>query len=369
MRKLVPYIESHPLTRGKVNFTQQSYNQEYALEASVSRLYATLDLKDASDRVSVALFDAIFPDHIKRAFHSCRSVATVLPNGELLPLRKMAPMGSALCFPILALTIWALTEATLRHKHRSKRGDFLVYGDDLIVPTASVADVVDSLERAHLKVNLEKCFINSHFRESCGMDAFMGVRVTPIRLKRTVNEGHPRHSLYAHLLSVSESFFNKGYWLTCAFLRKHIRSVFGNVPWTVKPEGLGYYCPDPQICESRNAVAGFRRRWNPNYQCSEYRIPQVVGTRSRSKLPGYPSQLLKGLLGLYSRSAETNEVTLRGRCVLRNVWRSVYSALDYEESLCASLQFLSAPYVDPESSNERKSVLDFGPPDMAHTVS
>jgi hypothetical protein len=59
-RKLMSHFESFKLTRGNINFTHQDINRRLALESSISRRYATLDLKDASDRVSLQLVRAVF---------------------------------------------------------------------------------------------------------------------------------------------------------------------------------------------------------------------------------------------------------------------------------------------------------------------
>jgi hypothetical protein len=321
-KTLVRLIESHPLTKGRVNFTNQSLNRELAYSSSLDKEYSTLDLKEASDRVSCALFDALFPEHVRKAWYACRSTATELPNGTILPLRKFAPMGSALCFPVMSLTIWALTEATLRLKHRSHNSRFLVFGDDLIVPTAGFEDVVTTLESTGLLVNKDKSFSRSFFRESCGMDAYMGQVVTPLRFKRVVDRRRPSHSLYAHLIELSEAFFNKGYWSTCRFLREETRQLYGRVPWTSRLGGLGHYCPDPDVCDSRNT--GIPSRWKSKFQRVELRIPSVVSVKDDSKLPFYTTRLLKGLLGLYRRDEENEKVTLRGKCVLARRWACVH---------------------------------------------
>jgi hypothetical protein len=107
-KALVDHVEAHPLTKGMVNFTTQEPNRIRALAGSVTGEYVTLDLAEASDRVTLELVRLLFPPHVCEALEACRSLATVLPDGTEFKLRKFAPMGSCLCFPILALTIWAL---------------------------------------------------------------------------------------------------------------------------------------------------------------------------------------------------------------------------------------------------------------------
>lgn len=316
LRRIVPHIEKSSFIRGKINFTSQEKNRQLALEASANKAYCTLDLKEASDRVSLSLFRRIFPKDLVKTFESCRSIATELPDGRILPLSKFAPMGSALCFPVMALTIWALTEATIILKHR-KRKHFLVYGDDIIVPTEDVDCVIETLHSAGLLVNNEKSYINSLYRESCGLDAYNGVLVTPVRLRRGIDREQRDSHTYTHLIEFSESLFDRGLWRTCSFIRKSLRDVFGKIPWTHDHTYPGFFCPDISVCDQRNS--SFRKRYNSDLQRYEIHLRTVESDRIPSGLQ-YHSQLLKGLLGLYSESEEDFHVTPRRRCELRRRW-------------------------------------------------
>lgn len=115
MANMVHTIETHPLTRGLVNFTDQSVNRRLALRGSTeeSNFLVTLDMKDASDRVHSTLVRILFPNTWVAALMAARSTATRLPNGEVVQLHKFAPMGSATCFPVEALIFWALSTATI----------------------------------------------------------------------------------------------------------------------------------------------------------------------------------------------------------------------------------------------------------------
>jgi len=169
-RRLVQHIEELSLTRFNVFFTDQTPNQCGALLGSRTGRYATLDLKEASDRVSCGLVRLLFPSHVSEILlESARSTSTTLPSGKIIRLEKFAPMGSALCFPILALTIWSiLTAAT---SDADTQESILVYGDDVIVPTAFAANAIEQLESFGLKVNRDKSCTGGLFRESCGKDA------------------------------------------------------------------------------------------------------------------------------------------------------------------------------------------------------
>jgi hypothetical protein len=166
-----------------------------AREGACTGRYATLDLKEASDRVSLALVRRLFPRNWVEAFEACRSSGTVLPDGTYVPFDKFAPMGSALCFPVEALIFWSLAKAAtvkdrdaLKRLYRNRlrpdeRGCLSVYGDDIICETSSYEQVVEVLEAVGLKVNTAKSYRSGPFRESCGHDYYLGGYVTPIRVK------------------------------------------------------------------------------------------------------------------------------------------------------------------------------------------
>jgi len=196
-------VENHPFTKGIVNFTDQTINRDIIIPASQSLEFSTLDLKDASDRVSLAIVEYLFgdcPDFLTSLL-ACRSGSTLIKLTGApfhLHLRKFAPMGSAMCFPILAITIWSLLAADMQKEGCSMddvRATIRVYGDDIITETWYAYRAMDVLERYGLRVNREKSFVKSHFLESCGMDAFKGVQVTPLRMKRVL----PDSALKMHI--------------------------------------------------------------------------------------------------------------------------------------------------------------------------
>lgn len=188
LKIMVNRLQSHPLTGGHVNFTDQTINQDMAVKASSTLEWSTLDLKDASDRVSLDLVKKVFVHTpLINGILACRTHQTELPSGERLLLSKHAPMGSALCFPVMAATIWSLLFAGfigIGLTPVSAAQSIFVYGDDIIVPTDLADYAIRILERYALRVNRNKSFIGSRFAESCGMDCFDGHDVTPVRLRR-----------------------------------------------------------------------------------------------------------------------------------------------------------------------------------------
>lgn len=315
-RALTKHIERSSFNAGRIRFTDQSPNQIAAITSSVTKEYATVDLSDASDRVSLALFRSLFPSDIVDAFEACRSVATQLPDGRIIALKKFAPMGSSLCFPVLSMTVWSLSCAALRSIGLDDSG-VKVFGDDLVIPTTGLRVVERVLSAAGLVVNKDKTYCNSHFRESCGMDAYNGIQVTPIRVKSPVQLGHLDASTLKSYIDLSESFFNKGYWRTCSFIRSFLSDVYGKIPWTSDHSFVGYYCPSESVCSERNS--SFKTRVNSDLQKVETLLPVVAPVKETSKLPPQ-GRLLKGLLGLYSHSGEDFRVARRRGSVIRYRW-------------------------------------------------
>jgi hypothetical protein len=189
MRALVKHVESHKMTKGFVNFTSQEINRDLALEHSGSAGYmATMDMQDASDRVSLRLVKELFPSFVVEYLCASRSDKTLLPDGTLLALKKFAPMGSAVCFPVEALVFWALAVGTSKDvlcvRDLERLPSVYVFGDDIILSKDRVEAVTLVYEELYLKVNQSKCCVGKFFRESCGMDAYKQCSVSPIRHKK-----------------------------------------------------------------------------------------------------------------------------------------------------------------------------------------
>jgi len=235
MLLVTKHLESHPLTKHSVRFADQSVNSECARRASVDRRRATLDLSDASDRVSLSLVKNIFKNSALLPYLlASRSGYAQLPDSELpLCLRKFASMGSAMCFPVEAMVFYTLILVALHYYHnevpsyssiRRFSRSVEVYGDDLIVPTYSRRIVQTCLQAYGLKVNESKSFSEGYFRESCGGDFYQGYDVTPVYLREPLPArlDHSNLEVLVSLVETSNHFYEKGLWSTCQKLRDFI---------------------------------------------------------------------------------------------------------------------------------------------------
>lgn len=233
MSKIVEVIENHAITSGQVNFSDQTINQELARRASLDQSFSTLDLKDASDRNTLSLFNHLFRSlpELRDLILHCRTSKTDLPNGTSVKMRKFAPMGSALCFPIMAITLYTLMLVALVGigvDFASASSSIFVYGDDIVVPTQYASYLIKVLERYLFKVNTDKSFVNSRFCESCGKDYFDGVDVSTVKLRR--NFFQDPKTIVSHV-ATARNLLKQGYPILSEVLFTHTEKVLGPLPY------------------------------------------------------------------------------------------------------------------------------------------
>lgn len=295
-RAIYRLVEGSPLTKWNVFFTDQGPNGRGALLGSSTGRYATLDLKEASDRVHLELVRLLFPSGLLPYLECCRSTSTVLPDGEVLRLQKFAPMGSALCFPIMALTIWSLLTAAAPNADTKSR--ILVYGDDVIVPTAYAGSAMAILEEFGLKINRSKSCLQGLFRESCGVDAFNGVDVTPVRV-RTVWDSSPRPDVYTSWIAYANSFWDRRYFCCHEFVVGHLHAVYGTIPSQDMFQTRRNFKEQEEAelpCPALKGVPAdkhlFKTRFNKHLQKVQYKVRVVKSPSVDQEIPGW-SKLLR----------------------------------------------------------------------------
>jgi hypothetical protein len=197
-RGLTNLINSHPLYKDRIVLHDQKVNAELALYGSRWRNFATLDMSEASDRIPRQLVEYLFQDN-EELCSALMALSTrwIEPPSEvkgvgLLRTEKFAPMGSALCFPIMSLVhmflIRAIIQLSMQPNPHLLAAQVYVYGDDIVLPSQCVQAVYDWLPKFGMKLNETKSFAKSHFRESCGCHAYYGIDVTPIFIRET-----PKH--------------------------------------------------------------------------------------------------------------------------------------------------------------------------------
>lgn len=230
--------------------SDQTANQKLALEGSLLDNWATIDLKAASDLMSVKLVEAVFGHHGQffDRMMDCRSPQVYEGSNAPMHLRKFAGMGNALTFPVQSICFAAISMAAILDSEGSSPSywnlrrasrHIRVFGDDIIVSRKYAHQVVNWLHDFGLQVNVKKSFLEGNFKESCGVDAFRGIDVTPHYIKHRPDESSTEPSIIAGLVSLSNHT-----WMDCLYelstcLKEEVESrLRKTLPLVSKDSGL-----------------------------------------------------------------------------------------------------------------------------------
>lgn len=161
-------------------FAGSVYLHDQALHNTLLRSteYRSIDLSDASDYISCDLVSLLLPT-LWPLLARVRSTHAVFPDGDVIELRTFAPMGSGICFPVLTLVNLAIGKVICRKP-------FHFYGDDGIVHRDDVISVTDMQQASGLVVNQGKTCYHGLFRESCGMELFGNMDISPCYIRDTI---------------------------------------------------------------------------------------------------------------------------------------------------------------------------------------
>lgn len=313
-------VESTVLGKS-IHFRDQRYNQAAALSGSIDGGRATIDLKSASDRISCWLVEDLFRknNHLLEAFSRVRtrwiwqSLDREFP--ALHKLRKFSTMGSALTFPVQSLVFLAIACGVGNYIHPSwsmakVQREVLVFGDDIVVPNHWTEALAAVLELLGLKVNHAKTFSGGNFRESCGMDAWMGSDVTPPHVTLKPLESNPKS--IASCVAVSNNFYKKGFWHAADWLRQAIG--MDNIPVTAIDSGTFGFTSFSKGWKPRKI------RWNPNLHFWEglctsiFAVADTIKQDSASAILQYFTEEPKPYVK-YSSG-----VVIAGKPVIRRRW-------------------------------------------------
>lgn len=188
-------IRNSRLTNGHICLD----DQDPSFYLSRSLKFGTIDLKDASDRITLRLLKILLPEQVYKLVTRFRSDSIILPDGRTIKQYDTAfTMGNALCFPMETLVFWSLCLATIMTRGGSYARTFntpleecfrtrlRVFGDDIIVPIEWVRPVKEFLTAAGLVVNTDKTCELALVRESCGSWWYAGYDCRITKLKYAV---------------------------------------------------------------------------------------------------------------------------------------------------------------------------------------
>lgn len=289
MSKLYEALEGNYPTKGFINFTRQDVNQELARQASLTQELGTLDLSDASDRVSWSILKNLLPPRWKDALGVTRSRFVDFPDGTTYgPLRKFAPMGSACCFPIEALYFWCIIKGSIDT-------DVWVYGDDIVLARTAIPKAIELLESVGLVVNVEKSCYKTAFAESCGKEYYHGYDVGYVKARRLPSlRMSSRSDFITFAQLITERHGLKPGLKVLDFVDEFWKEP---VPTTrMGPQPDVFYHPDAPV--ARNNLF-FKKRWSRDLHFYEYKILTATSARidkSRSDSKFHRCEMLRNEL-------------------------------------------------------------------------
>jgi hypothetical protein len=284
--------EFQRLFRGNfIDLRSQEKSGRMVLRASRDGDLATVDLSDASDRLSCYVVERMFRRNppLLTALHAARTRFVRIDHAgktDFLKYKKFASQGTATTFPVqslvfLILAITVSIRGDVNWKNFWKlRKTVRVYGDDIIIPVGGYEDLKFLMTRLGLKVNDRKSFATGHFRESCGTDGFRGYDVTPIRPKVFDPDGPGD---IVALIDEANNLFKKGYWHASLSLQSKIPNYALRRLRIVGPGDSGIFGLF-SVCGSDESH--LRRRWNSDLQRTEVCVFAYSATPQRGRRDG-----------------------------------------------------------------------------------
>lgn len=163
-----------------ISFARQDIQQSAVLDMTMS----SVDLSAASERVSLELIYRLCPQ--LGAFIESTTPRFVNTSSGRVSIKSCGLQGYPLVFTVMAILVASIARAfTAQSTIKSN------FGDDLLI-SAEYEQVCAALTAFGLKVNQDKSYntCNSHFTESCGVDALRNHRyslkhdITPVYLRK-----------------------------------------------------------------------------------------------------------------------------------------------------------------------------------------
>lgn len=324
-------IERCKILSNCLALTNQSLNQKLALEGSLLDNWATIDLKSASDLLSVKLVESVFRHHGHFFDHmmECRSTSVSSDIQSTTNLGKFAGMGNALTFPVQSVCFAVIciaaihdkwgTKPTYRSVMRATR-HIRVYGDDIIVSREFAHQCVNWLQDVGLIVNVKKSFLRGNFKESCGVEAFRGVDITPLYIRHRPDQTSADPELIGGYVSLSNHSWMEGLYSFSSSLREIVEDSLGkSLPLVSRRSGvLGWH-------SRQDAMTA--RKWCPRTQQFLTRTFALTPLKRRDRLSGYAA-LLKffhvPLLGRDRNHLESTAIRYKKRILPRWVPTRVF---------------------------------------------
>lgn len=292
---------------------QQDFNRYFAMVASKDNSLATIDLKNASDSISMELCTFLLPKEVLDTLKHIRSKETLIGE-EWVELNMISTMGNGFTFPLMTLIFASLVKAVylVNGFDINRYANFGVFGDDIICLSEVAPILCYYLNLSGFTVNLDKSYLTGPFRESCGGDFFDGYSVRGVYLKQIEGE----HDVY--------SIFNRLFIWSVRHgvpLCRILHSLLGLAKFRPVPRHAGY--TEGFRITSDHLLSPKRNRNGALF----YRALAPIARRRRiDEEYTNPDGALIGAVGGYVRN---NLITLRTRAVRHKVEKRVTPCWDY----------------------------------------
>jgi hypothetical protein len=153
-----------------------------------------------------------------------------------------------------------------------------VFGDDIVIKREYFPAFVQWIESCGLQINHGKTFSQGNFRESCGVDAYMGTKVTPIYMRHDPLQSSTDASSFVGTLSTCNQLWLQGMYATSDYL-KSLLEVKVKLPLVHREcPGLGLHTHQ-DLCD--------RQRWSKTLHRYELRTYVPVPVREKDEIDGY----------------------------------------------------------------------------------
>jgi len=233
-------------------------------------------------------------------------------------------MGNALTFPIQSIVFTALAITAIidlkgqapsyRNVKRAAKC-IRVYGDDIIVKTEYARQVAIWITNAGLIVNERKSFFDGYFKESCGVDAYKGVDVTPLYCRFRPDTTSLEANILEQMVAFSNNAWMRGYYNLATLISEEVERRLGRrLPYVSRDSGmLGWHC-------RRDVMTP--HRWDRNIQCFVTKALTSVSLKRKDVIDGYAALLKFFHVPLLGRPPKHLQQSSR-RFQLRSVWKWV----------------------------------------------
>jgi len=268
------------------DFRDQGRNRALCRSGSETATLATVDLSAASDTVATWHVEELFRSNPKLLIHLCAARTRYLVQDvsfdqpEEASIRMYATSGNATTFPVETLVFLAVALSVcaeeLQCDYKDLEGKVSVFGDDIIIPVECRNSFSYWMTRMGFRINSAKSYFEGNFRESCGLDSFKGVDVSPFYLRGWYDKRDP--SSLPRMVSAHNNAHKRGLFNVCEAIRLTLPK---GLPWapsgSIDESALKTFIPRPPT---------HRIRWNRDLQRFERHSPTLVSVSSRRRVDG-----------------------------------------------------------------------------------